>query len=445
MRDSIKTAFVREISLARAAYKNGLFKEAFTHLERAHILSQPNFSAHWRTHWWMLKIGLRLCDFREIIGQLLRLAATIPGYVFGWVPLGNTGGSNVSALQPMPIPDDLNRLIGQYNVWRDVRKRLYTVLAGSFIVAGLLGAAHIRHLQLSMQIEDQWKASSYDQVRNLGTVSELEITPVVNWSAGEGDFKTEPGVSYFIKTERQTILFDLGFNQHEQTPSPLEHNLSTLGIDQNDIDTIFISHAHRDHVGGVAWEQAGSFSLGQEQADLSNKKIYTPVTLTYPSNKPVVISKPTVLSQGIASTGPIARQLFIGRIDEQALVINLKNKGLVLLVGCGHQTLDRLLALIDAVFEEPLYAIVGDLHYPVPEGRLHIAGVDVQRRLASGGGPFKRLGEHDVEAFANTVDRAVRFIALGGHDTSDEVLERMQNRLKERFQAVRVGEQISIL
>jgi Protein of unknown function (DUF3703) len=28
-----------------------------------------------------------------------------------WVPLGNTGGANVSALKPMPIPDDLKQVL----------------------------------------------------------------------------------------------------------------------------------------------------------------------------------------------------------------------------------------------------------------------------------------------------------------------------------------------
>jgi hypothetical protein len=28
-----------------------------------------------------------------------------------WVPVGNTGGANVSAFRPMPVPEDLQRLL----------------------------------------------------------------------------------------------------------------------------------------------------------------------------------------------------------------------------------------------------------------------------------------------------------------------------------------------
>ena len=43
-------------------------------------------------------------------GQLLRLPAAILMSRL-WVPLGNTGGANVSPLQPMPIADDLRELM----------------------------------------------------------------------------------------------------------------------------------------------------------------------------------------------------------------------------------------------------------------------------------------------------------------------------------------------
>jgi hypothetical protein len=30
-----------------------------------------------------------------------------------WVPTGNTGGAYVSPFKPMPVPDDLNKLINE--------------------------------------------------------------------------------------------------------------------------------------------------------------------------------------------------------------------------------------------------------------------------------------------------------------------------------------------
>lgn len=71
--------------------------------------------------------------------------------------------------------------------------------------------------------------------------------------------------------------------------------------------------------------------------------------------------------------------------------MNVEGKGIVLIVGCGHQTIPKLLKRYDDVFDEPLYGIVGGLHFPVPEGRLKLLGLDVQRRLASGEGIFSPI------------------------------------------------------
>ena len=71
------------------------------------MLSQPMAVTHVRTHLAMLGYGLRHRDGREVIGQVVRLLVAAPGTWTGRYPVGNTGGANVSALKPMPIPDDL--------------------------------------------------------------------------------------------------------------------------------------------------------------------------------------------------------------------------------------------------------------------------------------------------------------------------------------------------
>jgi|MDSZ01.1.fsa_nt_gb hypothetical protein len=77
----------------------------------------------------MLKLGIRRSDRREIRGQIVRLVAVIPGYVFGWVPKGNTGGADVSAIKPMAIPQDLEALLQDYSVSRDVVGRMLVLAA----------------------------------------------------------------------------------------------------------------------------------------------------------------------------------------------------------------------------------------------------------------------------------------------------------------------------
>ena len=102
----LKTAFKKEMLKAKALYTNNEYEQSFYHLERAHILGQRSYLPHVLSHWWMLKVGWKTRDFKEVFGQLLRIVGSA-GSIVGVVPIGNTGGANVSPTKPMPIPDDL--------------------------------------------------------------------------------------------------------------------------------------------------------------------------------------------------------------------------------------------------------------------------------------------------------------------------------------------------
>jgi hypothetical protein len=86
---------------------------AFAFLERAHVLGQGRPVPHLRVHGQMLKLGWAVRDWREVTGQLMRLALVPVGHLFGRLPAGNTGGANVSAFKPMPVPPDLQRLLDE--------------------------------------------------------------------------------------------------------------------------------------------------------------------------------------------------------------------------------------------------------------------------------------------------------------------------------------------
>ena len=94
----------------RAAFLHRDYSRCFHHLERAHILGQRSASKHTYSHWLMFRAGLQQRDFREVLGQVPRMLASL---IFSriWVPLGNTGRSRVPAMKPMPIPEDLRALL----------------------------------------------------------------------------------------------------------------------------------------------------------------------------------------------------------------------------------------------------------------------------------------------------------------------------------------------
>jgi hypothetical protein len=110
-RETLRQAWSQERARARQARADGDTSAEWHHLERAHILSQPMAGPHVRTHVAMFAYGLRQHDRREILGQLLRMVVAAPGSWTGKYPVGNTGAASVSALVPMPVPDDLRAIL----------------------------------------------------------------------------------------------------------------------------------------------------------------------------------------------------------------------------------------------------------------------------------------------------------------------------------------------
>lgn len=103
-------AYSEEISLARLALQCRNYDMCFVHLERAHVLAQRMTGKHTYVHWLMLVAGLRRRDYREVVGQVPRMLASVLSSRL-WVPSGNTGRARLSALKPMPVPEDLRHLL----------------------------------------------------------------------------------------------------------------------------------------------------------------------------------------------------------------------------------------------------------------------------------------------------------------------------------------------
>lgn len=110
-RTAVRAAWRDELSRADRARRTGDDAAEWTHLERAHILSQPMPWPHTRTHLLMLGHAIRHRDGREVVGQVTRTIVAGPGSALRRYPLGNTGGADVSAVQPMPVPDDLAAIL----------------------------------------------------------------------------------------------------------------------------------------------------------------------------------------------------------------------------------------------------------------------------------------------------------------------------------------------
>ena len=110
--DRIGPHVKREIAASIAAEETGHYARSFIHLERAHVLGQASTRYHVRIHWLMFWFGWRRGQWPDCLGQLLRLVGAATKTAVGLVPTGNTGGSNISPFKRMPLPPDLQELIG---------------------------------------------------------------------------------------------------------------------------------------------------------------------------------------------------------------------------------------------------------------------------------------------------------------------------------------------
>lgn len=106
--NSIKDAFYNELQLGKNLLKENKFSKAFYHFENAHILGQKHLYRHTASHFWLLFWAIRNQSIKETLGQIFRILASVL-FTLIWVPTGNTGGANVSAVQPMPIRKELQK------------------------------------------------------------------------------------------------------------------------------------------------------------------------------------------------------------------------------------------------------------------------------------------------------------------------------------------------
>lgn len=111
MPKALQPFYQNEITKAAAAFKKEHYMISWRHLERAHVLGQPYPYQHTAVHWKMFCFGIKLKNWKEVIGQIPRLLAGGVKSFVGHIPVGNTGGANVPPLMPMEIAKDLAEII----------------------------------------------------------------------------------------------------------------------------------------------------------------------------------------------------------------------------------------------------------------------------------------------------------------------------------------------
>lgn len=290
----------------------------------------------------------------------------------------------------------------------------------------------------------------FEKISPFGSVEKLSILPLLDFYSDRKELKTEPGVSYLIRADDFTILLDVGYNMQKTHPSPLLQNMKTLGLTGKDFDAIFISHLHLDHLGGKNEMKKKTFSLSQGPVELGDIPVYAPDNILpsqwNPGPRTEIIKEPRVLKSGIASIGAHPRDLFImGYTLEHSLAVNVKGKGIVLIIGCGHQTAEKIIERAQCLFDEPIYAIIGGLHFPIKGGRIMMGPLNVQHIVASDNPLWKGLKEKNVYDSIEAIKRVnPRLISLSPHDSSDWSIGQFRKAFGDKYVDLKVGKEILI-
>ncbi|MFN3585939.1 MAG: DUF3703 domain-containing protein [Moraxellaceae bacterium] len=77
----------------------------------AHVIGQAHVGPHVQTHWEMLKIEWQRRRLRAVAGQAVRIVLGGLGSAVGVIPVGNTGGSDISMFKRLPVAPELQAVI----------------------------------------------------------------------------------------------------------------------------------------------------------------------------------------------------------------------------------------------------------------------------------------------------------------------------------------------
>ncbi len=280
------------------------------------------------------------------------------------------------------------------------------------------------------------------KVFELPEVKSLELSVLVEWKTKEG-FIGDAGVSYLFKTNKGSMLYDIG---HGSENKALVHNAKKLNFNLNQIDGLVISHLHKDHMGGLAAYQKNQVIVPEEMRISKNKPCYLPDEAEAEGFETIIIKRPQLLEAGINTTGPLARSLFMfGFTEEQALIIKLKGKGLVIFTGCGHPTIEIILQMVKKISNAPIYAIGGGLHLPITQGRGNKAGFQLQQIFGTGKPPWQRIDNADLKKTIHSINSVnPKKVFLSAHDSCDYALDCFKKNLKAEVQILKAGETYQI-
>lgn len=268
----------------------------------------------------------------------------------------------------------------------------------------------------------------------------LKIVTLVENTALSAEYRCKHGLSLYIETEKHKMLFDLGQD------NLFIENAKKMNIDITEIDTVIISHGHKDHGG----------ALKEFMAINSNAKIYIKKEAFEPHYIKVFglpfsvgLDKELLNEQQIILTGDtmmIDEELFLfsnvkpekffsksnsvlyskkqGYLvsddfcHEQSLIITVNGEH-VLISGCSHTGIVNILDKAETLISNEITTAIGGFHLYNPPTRKYESNEMI-----------------DTIAHALVKKKSVYYTC---HCTGMQAYKRMKNMLEDRLNYLSTG------
>ena len=241
---------------------------------------------------------------------------------------------------------------------------------------------------------------------------QIKLTTLCENTAAEPGFLAEWGWSILVQVNDENVLLDTGMS------GAAIHNADKLGIDLHSIDTIVLSHAHKDHTGGLREvlrrtgtvdiiAHPGIWDLKYKRRFSNEKPEYNGIPFAREELEKFasfnLTKEPVYISENILTTGEILVTTDFETIephfylkqmgtfqhdrftDDLALIVQTE-KGLVIILGCAHRGMINTLRHARSITgDERVYAVIGGTHlFPKNDDQIgktieSLKEIDVQR------------------------------------------------------------------